>query len=198
MNIFNLVIRPRLAKLALCYFTAVALVACTSVGPYNTKAEGADSELMLKGHDPVAYFTMDKHLLGSPEIKAIYAGTTYRFVNEQHKAIFTADPVKYVPQFGGYCSNGVVYGMAFGGDPDTWQIIDGKLYMFGGAGSRKYFLMDEKNNLSLAHQYWTTELKGSAGIMRYYRLAARVPHYKTGAQLEAEWQQKQAAKPAAQ
>ena len=196
MTIFNLVIRPRLAKLALCYFTAVALVACTSVGPYNTKAEGADSELMLKGHDPVAYFTMDKHLLGSPEIKAIYAGTTYRFVNEQHKAIFTADPVKYVPQFGGFCSNGVVYGMAFGGDPDTWQIIDGKLYMFGGAGSRKYFLMDEKNNLNLAHHYWTTELKGSSGIMRYYRLVARVPHYKTGAQLESEWQQKQGAKPA--
>ena len=56
----------------------------------------------------------------------------------------------------------------------------------------------QKENLSLAHQYWTTELKGSAGIMRYYRLVARVPHYKTGAQLEAEWQQKQAAKPAAQ
>jgi len=198
MNVFNLALQARVAKLAFCFFTVVALGACSSVGPYNTKTDGADSELMLTGHDPVAYFTMGKHTLGSPEIKAIYDGTTYRFVNQQHKALFTANPTKYVPQFGGYCTNGVVYGLAFGGDPDTWQIIDGKLYMFGGAGSRKYFLMDEKKNLSLAHQYWTTELKGSSGIMRYYRLAARVPHYKTGAQLEAEWQQKQGAKPAAQ
>ena len=198
MNVFNLALRARVAKLAFCFLTVVAVAACSSVGPYNTKADGADSDLMLKGHDPVAYFTIGKHTLGSPEIKAIYEGTTYRFVNEQHKALFSADPIKYVPQFGGYCSNGVVYGMAFGGDPDTWQIIDGKLYMFGGAGSRKYFLMDEKRNLELAHQYWTTELKGSSGITRYYRLVARVPHYKTGAQLEAAWQQRQVAKPAAQ
>jgi YHS domain-containing protein len=195
MNPFNLNLKSRVANLAFCFFTLGALGACSSVGPYNTKAEGADSELMLKGYDPVAYFKIGKHTLGSPEIKASYEGATYRFVNEQHKALFTADPVKYVPQFGGYCSNGVVYGMAFGGDPDAWQIIDGKLYMFGGAGSRKYFLMDEKKNLELAHHYWTTELKGTSGIMRYYRLVARVPHYKTGAQLEAEWQQKQGAKP---
>jgi YHS domain-containing protein len=188
----------RVARLAFFFLAAIGLGACSSVGPYNTKADGADSELMLKGHDPVAYFTMAKHTPGSPDIKATFEGTTYRFVNEQHKAMFTKEPIKYIPQFGGYCSNGVVYGMAFGGDPDTWQIIDGKLYIFGGAGSRKYFLMDEKKNLELANQYWTTELKGSSGIMRYYRLVARVPHYKTGAQLEAEWQQKQNVKPAAQ
>ncbi|MEO8385464.1 MAG: YHS domain-containing (seleno)protein [Betaproteobacteria bacterium] len=196
MKIFNWTTHSRATRLAFCFFAAVVLSACSSIGPYNTKAEGADGELMLKGHDPVAYFTIGKHTLGSPAIKATFDGATYRFVNEQHKAMFTADPIKYVPQFGGYCSNGVVYGMAFGGDPDTWQIIDGKLYIFGGAGSRKYFLMDQKRNLELAHHYWTTELKGSSGIMRYYRLVARVPHYKTGAQLEAEWLQMQATKPA--
>lgn len=198
MKFFNWVIQPRVARLAFCVLVGVGLAACSSVGPYNTKAEGTDSDLMLKGHDPVAYFTIGKHTVGSPEIKATFEGATYRFANQQHKALFTADPIKYVPQFGAYCSNGVVYGMAFGGDPDTWQIIDGKLYMFGGAGSRKYFLMDQKKNLELAHHYWMTELKGSSGIKRYYRLVARVPHYKTGAQLEAEWQQMQTAKPAAQ
>lgn len=39
---------------------------------------------------------------------------------------------------------------------------------------------------------------GFADIMRYNRLAARVPHYKSGAQLEGQWQPKQAAKPAVQ
>ena len=56
------------------------------------------------------------------------------------------------------------------------------------------FLMDEQRNLQLADQYWSGELKGSRGIARYYRRVARVSHYKTGAQLEAEWQQAQVGK----
>ena len=37
-------------------------------------------------------------------------------------------------------------------------------------------------------QYWASEIRGSnALIQRYRRLVLRVPHYKTGAQLEAEW-----------
>jgi YHS domain-containing protein len=195
MNGMNGLLQQRLTRLAFAFMVAVALGACSSVGPYNSISDGADSVLMLKGHDPVAYFTLDKLTLGKPEIKATHEGATYRFASEEHKAMFSKDPAKYAPQFGGYCSNGVVYGMAFGGDADTWKVIDGKLYIFGGAGSRKYFLMDEKKNLQLANQYWSSELKGSSGIMRYYRLVARVPHYKTGAQLEAEWQQAQSGKP---
>jgi hypothetical protein len=106
--------------------------------------------------------------------------------------MFAKDPAKYLPQYGGFCSNGIVYGIPWGGDPDTWKIIDGKLYIFGGESSKKFFLMDEKRNLALADQYWNSEVKGSNGLaQRYYRLAWRVPHYKTGAELEAEWRQRQ-------
>ena len=186
----------RIAKFAATFLAAIALAACASAGPYNSAADGADSVLMLRGHDPVAYFTVGKLILGNPGIKLTHDGATYRFADEQNKALFAANPGKYLPQFGGFCSNGIVYGIPWGGEPDTWKVIDGKLYIFGGDSSRKYFLMNEKRNLQLADQYWSSEVKGSNGfVQRYYRLLARVPHYKTGAQLEAEWQQSQGAKP---
>ena len=175
--------------------TATSLASCTVAGPYNSSADGSDKVLMLNGHDPVAYFTVGKHTLGKVGISVVHEGATFRFASEQHKALFAMDPAKYVPQYGGFCANGIVYGIPWGGDPDTWKLIDGKLYIFGGEASRKYFLMDERKNMQLADQYWSSEIKGSSGfVQRYYRLAARVPHYKTGAQLEAQWQQAQGSK----
>ncbi len=168
------------------------LAGCAGTGPYNVSSDGADSRLMLKGADPVAYFTQGKYLPGKPEIKTEHDGVTYRFLNEEDKALFLKEPAKYMPQYGGYCSNGIVYGIPWGGDADVWKIIDGKLYIFGGQTSKNYFLMDEKKNLSLADQYWNNEVKGSnAFTHRYYRLANRVPHYKSGAELAAEWKAKQ-------
>ncbi len=178
-----------LALLFLC------LAGCAGTGPYNTISDGADAHLMLKGADPVAYFTQGKYLLGKADIKTEYDGVTYRFQSEEDKAAFLKEPVKYVPQFGGFCSNGIVYGIPWGGDADVWQIIDGKLYIFGGQSSKNYFLMNEKKNLELSHQYWDSEVKGSNGVtQRYYRLAWRVPHYKTGAELAAEWKAQQGEK----
>ena len=199
MKMTNWLIPIRLVKLVTAFVVAMTFAACTTTGPYNSVSDGADRVLMLKGYDPVAYFTLGKHTLGKFDIKATHDGATYRFANEEHKAMFTREPAKYTPQYGGFCSNGIVYGIPWGGDPDTWKVIDGKLYIFGGESSRKYFLMDEKKNLQRADQYWASEVKGvNAFTHRYYRLLVRVPHYKTGAQLEAEWQQAQSRKSRAQ
>ena len=112
-------------------------------------------------------------------------------MSEANKAMFQKEPAKYIPQFGGYCANGIVYGIPWGGDADTWKMIDGKVYIFGGEGSRKYFLMDEKQNLALADRYWAEEIRGgNAFVQRYKRLVMRVSHYKTGKELEAEWQKR--------
>ena len=193
------IIPARFAKIVAVFVAVATLGACASTGPTNSITDGADGVVMLKGHDPVTYFTIGKHTLGNPGIKAVHEGATYRFASEENKAMFNKEPGKYVPQYGGFCANGIVYGIPWGGDPDTWKIIDGKLYIFGGASSRNYFLMDEKKNIQLADQYWADEIKGSnAFVRRYYRLVARVAHYKTGAQLEAQWQQSQSGTPRSQ
>ncbi len=157
------------------------------LSPVNAVADGDDKHLILFGHDVVSYFTDGRHAMGSPAHKSVYKGVTFRFASAEHKKLFDADPAKYVPQFGGYCANGIAYGIPWGGDADTWKIIDGKLYIFGGAGSRDAFLLDEKGNVALAQKYWKEEVEGSNAFwQRSKRLVIRVPHYKSGKELADE------------
>jgi YHS domain-containing protein len=155
--------------------------------PVNAVPDAADDRLMLKGFDVVSYFTEGRHALGSPAHASRYEGVTFRFASAEHKALFDADPARYLPQFGGYCANGIAYGIPWGGDADTWKMIDGKLYIFGGQGSKEAFLVDAERNRQLAHQYWDSEVKGSHSFwQRSKRMVFRVPHYKSGKALAEE------------
>ena len=143
-----------------------------------------DGPLMLQGHDVVAYWTLGRHLAGNPAISSRHKGVSFRFATEAHKKLFDANPAKYLPQYGGYCANGIAYAIPWGGDADTWQMIDGRLYIFGGQGSKDAFMLDVPRNVALADKYWAEEVKGSnSWWQRYKRLVFRVPHYKTGAEL---------------
>ena len=155
--------------------------------PVNATAEDGAPHLMLKGHDVVAYFTQNTHLIGKPEFSSRYQDVDFRFASAEHKALFDQAPEKYLPQFGGYCANGIAYAIPWGGDADTWLIIDGKLYIFGGQGSKDAFELDPVGNLALANKYWNEEVAGgNSFIQRGKRLIFRVPHYKSGDDLAKE------------
>ena len=85
---------------------------------------------VIGGFDPVAYFTMGEALQGSSDISTEYLGGTWLFVNQQHRELFLADPGAYIPQYGGYCSVSSSFDRHGGANPRTWQIVDGKLYLF--------------------------------------------------------------------
>jgi YHS domain-containing protein len=168
-----------------------------NAGPFRTMSDGADDKLMLLGHDAVAYFTRNDAVKGDPAIKAEHVGVTWRFASEANKAEFLANPQKYMPQFGGFCANGINYAVPWGagGGPNTWRIYRGKLYVFGGQASRDQFEMDTELNLQRAHQYWNEEVAGSNALLtRIKRLVFRVPHYKTDSALRQEWEARLAAR----
>lgn len=181
---------------AFVFFVAALLAGC---GSMHVTSEGDDSRLMLRGHDPVAYFTRGKPTPGSPAIKAVHDGVTYRFATEEHRRQFVANPDRYVPQFGGFCANGMVYAIPLGGGVENFKVIEGKLYTFGGARSKLYFEMDEARNLKLAHHYWDTEVKDSNWRIQSWKRIwfAKVPHYRTNAELAAEYERKHGRKPGA-
>jgi YHS domain-containing protein len=183
----------RLTIAMLATTAAIAIQGCAplvtqspgqGLSPVNAVSDGEDKHLILFGHDVVSYFTDGRHQMGSPAHKSVHKGVTFRFASAEHKKLFDASPEKYIPQYGGYCANGIVYGIPWGGDADTWRIIDGKLYIFGGAGSRDAFLLDPKANVALADKYWKEEVDGSnAFFQRSKRMVFRVPHYKSGQEL---------------
>jgi YHS domain-containing protein len=196
----------RRLTLAACLLAAAPLLGgCTAntaqnpdgaYSPVNAVADGGDERVLLQGHDVVAYFTQGRHLAGSPQHESVYEGVTLRFASAEHKALFDAAPQKYLPQFGGYCANGIAYAIPWGGDADTWRIIDGKLYIFGGAGSKAAFELDVPGNLRLADKYWAEEVQGHNSFwQRGKRLVLRVPHYKSGAELASMVEQARQGKP---
>jgi len=178
---------------ALALAAALLLGGCTAMmaqnpssalKPVNAVAEGGDEHLMLKGADVTTYFTQGRYVQGAPQFKSVYEGVTFRFASAENKALFDAAPRKYLPQYGGWCANGIVYAIPWGGDADSFKMIDGKLYIFGGAGSRDGFDLDVPGNIKLADGYWKDEVAGNnSWLQRYKRLVFRVPHYKTGSEL---------------
>jgi YHS domain-containing protein len=149
--------------------------------PVNAVAEGQHQRLFLKGADVTAYFTQGAYVQGKPEFVSRYEGVDFRFASAQSKALFDQSPTRYLPEYGGYCANGVMFGIPWGGDADSWKMTDGKLYLFGGQGSKDAFLLNEKANIALADKYWAEEVKGSNSfIQRTKRLILRVPHYQSG------------------
>ena len=183
--------------IALMSCAAFALAACAplvvqspsgKLSPVNAHAIDGNERVMMKGADLVAYFTQNKDVQGNPSINSTFEKITFYFSTAENKALFDKEPMKYQPQYGGYCANGIVYGIPWGGDADSWRMIDGKLYIFGGQGSRDAFLLDVPKNRGLADKYWAEEVAGSnAFIQRTKRTTiARVAHYKSGAELAAE------------
>ena len=84
----------------------------------------------LEGYDPVSYFD-GKPTEGSDNIKLIHNGITYHFTTQNNLAKFKNAPDKYEPGYGGWCA----YAMGATGekvkiDPETYTILNGKLYLF--------------------------------------------------------------------
>ncbi len=92
---------------------------------YNLK-KGAIAE----GYDVTEYFN-DRAVEGSKKISTTHDGATFYFANQANLDKFKANPEKFIPQYGGYCA----YAIADDGkkvqiDPESFEIRDGKLYLF--------------------------------------------------------------------
>ena len=84
----------------------------------------------VAGYDVVAYFN-DKAVKGQSKFSTDHKGVSYKFSSESNLNKFVNEPLRYLPQYGGWCA----YAMATKGDkvkinPKTFEIRNGKLYLF--------------------------------------------------------------------
>jgi YHS domain-containing protein len=87
--------------------------------------------LAVSGYDVVSYFNQSKAVKGDKKIAVSAEGVLYYFSSQANKELFLKDWKKYEPQYGGWCA----YAMGANGekveiDPETFKIVNGKLYLF--------------------------------------------------------------------
>ena len=117
------------------------------------------SGVILKGYDPVAYFVQKKAVKGSPKYKTTHQGATYYFSSAADLAIFEKDPSKYVPQYGGFCANGMANRQASNIDPNVFFVLKGKLYVCASADAEKEFQSNLQQNTKKADENWDEEYR---------------------------------------
>jgi YHS domain-containing protein len=133
---------------------AAVLVMSTSVLAGDLVNVAGASKAAVSGYDTVAFFTDSKPVNGSPFISAEYKGATYFFATEEHKSLFTENPEKYAPQFGGFCAFGVGLDKLFPVDISTWQVREGKLYLNLNPDILKKFNAEFDMNVAKADKNW--------------------------------------------
>lgn len=84
----------------------------------------------IEGYDPVSYFDGNP-LEGDPDLKFVYKNITYFFTSSTNLEKFKLSPDKYEPVYGGWCA----FAMGESGekvkiDPETFKILDGRVYLF--------------------------------------------------------------------
>jgi YHS domain-containing protein len=181
------------AALRLAFVTLVfaLLAGCGTVK--NTVSDGVDKNLILRGNDAVAYFTEGKPVRGDPAIKTEYNGATYRFASAANRALFLKNPAHYEPAYTGFCSSGAPYALKANIGAQVFIIYNDRLYLFGSERSKRGWLLDAKNNVALGDRYWEEETKDVPHrLQNYKRYTFRVPHYKTDAELDAEYEKRKA------
>jgi YHS domain-containing protein len=111
----------------------------------------------IEGYDPVSYFD-NRPVEGDSKWTFTHKGVTYQFSSAVNLDKFKANPEKYEPAYGGWCA----YAMGKAGekvkiDPETYKIIEGKLFLFYNFWGNNTLTDWNKNEQSLktkADQNW--------------------------------------------
>jgi YHS domain-containing protein len=177
-----------------CLLCSLALLGACGT-PYATMKNSAGDDVMLLGHDPVAYFTQSQPVRGNPAIKSTLPGRTYYFTNAEHKRSFDAAPAQFEPQYGGFCASGAAYALKLGSDPTEWHIIHGKLYIFGDVLGRTAWELDAPWNIQHGNDVWPEAKDAGWRWQTLRRYASKVPWYKTGTDIRKEFEAKYPGKP---
>ncbi len=93
---------------------------------YNTK-----NGYVAEGFDVVSYFVDSKPLEGKKKFQTTHDGAKFKFSSEKNLNLFKENPIKYTPQYGGFCAYAIAAKKTkMYIDAEAYEIRDGKLYLF--------------------------------------------------------------------
>lgn len=82
----------------------------------------------IGGYDPVAFFTEQQPVMGNKDLTFSWNDAIWSFSSQANLEAFKASPEKFAPQYGGYCAYGTADGHLSPTQPETWTIVNDRLY----------------------------------------------------------------------
>ncbi len=143
--------------LLLCITSFVLVQGFTQTTDQRKTNFNIKKNIALEGYDPVSYFD-GKATEGKEELKLSYQGIVYQFSTQANLNKFKVKPSLYEPQYGGWCA----YAMGESGekvkvDPETFKILNDKLYLFynfWGSNTLEDWNKNEKKLLEAGDKNW--------------------------------------------
>lgn len=114
----------------------------------------AGAPLGLHGVDPVAFIKSGEMVDGTAKYTSVHDGVAYYFATKRNLTAFEANPKRYIPQNGGFCTYGVSVGAKFDGDPRYSDVVDGKLYVFLNEEIYNAYKQDPQGTITRAEENW--------------------------------------------
>ena len=131
-----------------------AAIAGTALSASIAQA-GSQLATALGGYDTVAYFTQNEAVQGKAKFHHFWNGAVWYFSSEGNRDEFAANPTNFAPQYDGYCAWAASQNYKRPGDPNVWQIVDGKLYVKVHEGAQKKWRADIAQHIMLGDDNWT-------------------------------------------
>lgn len=109
----------------------VLLIAFTTISSLSQQTDyNLKKGYAAEGYDVTEYFN-NNAVEGSTKYTTTYDGVKFKFVSQANLDMFKKSPEDFIPQYGGYCAYAIAdKGKKVSVDPETFEIRDGKLYLF--------------------------------------------------------------------
>ena len=137
---------------------AIGAVAAAAWAVSQPSVNVSRGQLALGGYDAVAYFRGGRPVEGTARFEYRWNGTVWRFSTAANRDAFAKEPGSYAPEFGGYCAYAVSRGYTADGDPNVWQIVDGRLYLNYSKRAQKLWEEDVPGNIAKGRRNWPAVL----------------------------------------
>lgn len=108
----------------------------------------------IGGFDPVGYFLSSGEVRGDTAHAVTWNGAQFLFASASNKKTFEADPEKFAPQYGGYCSYAAALNYVAPTSSNAWSIYEDRLYLNFNLHVRSVWEQDKPGYVAKANANW--------------------------------------------
>ena len=138
-------------------FLSVSSLQDTDVAEgFSPMSRKPQTNIAIEGYDPVGYFAGQKSMKGSPDFTVQYHGAVFYFASAENRDRFAANPSRFAPAYGGYCTATIAKGVLTTDDPVNWTLHGNRLYLASSPSTQKSLRENLAYTIESADRYWAS------------------------------------------